>query len=356
MKFRVSLALVCLFTCLPSPHSQAALTIDLDYSLDSNGFFGAAGSAQRASLEAARDVYQNLISQSFNAITPGTVYNAGTVLEFQDSWSANFSHPGTGNSHSITDLSLGSDTIRIFVGGRDLGGNTLGQAGRGGFGASGIGTFVQSISRGDSGASFGLWGGAATFDTATNWNFDVANGPGAAESDFFSVAIHEFGHVLGLGASSDAWDDHWTPGVDGGADSSPGTEGQFDGAAALAAYNADNGLNAAFVPTVAAMVDDPGTLGINEEDLTNRHFADGTLSYIYGTTTLQEVALDPNITVGTRKLLTNVDVAALSDLGWTINATAVPEPSGVLLLAVGALTIGIRRRSRAGSAAVALVG
>ncbi|HMP05649.1 MAG TPA: dockerin type I domain-containing protein, partial [Lacipirellulaceae bacterium] len=37
-----------------------------------------------------------------------------------------------------------------------------------------------------------------------------------------------------------------------------------------------------------------------------------------GTNTVQEAAMDPEITVGTRKLLTSLDAAALADIGWSI--------------------------------------
>ncbi|WP_168566165.1 matrixin family metalloprotease [Crateriforma spongiae] len=313
----------------------AALTIDIDYTFDTNNFFGAAGSAQREAIEAAAGFFENTISQNFAAITPGG----------DNSWDAQFFNPATGGLSTVSNATIAADTIRIYVGGRNLGSSTLGQAGRGGWSASGFAPFFDSINRGDSATQFGLWGGSATFNTTSNWNFSVASGPSAGQNDFYSVALHELGHVLGLSATSDAWDDHWIAGTDSIADANPGTDGQFTGPNALAAYNADNGLSEAFIPTVAARLDNPGTAQ-NEEDLTNRHFARNTMSYIYGTTTLQEIALDPDITVGTRKLFTNVDVAALSDIGWQV--TAVPEPSTWFALAmIGGGACYRRRRQRA---------
>ena len=318
-----------------SSQSQAALTIEIDYTFDTNGFFGAAGSAQRQSIEAAADFFENTISQNFDAITPGG----------SNTWTASIFHPGTGGTQNIVDPTIAADTIRIYVGGRDLGSQTLGRAGRGGIaGGSGSAAFAAAVFRGDSATQYGLWGGSATFtsNAAIDWNFSVASGPSATQADFYSVALHELGHVLGLSANNDAWNDHWAGGTDTTADPNPGTNGQFSGANALAAYNADNGLSESFIPTVAAMLDDPATAMINEEDLTNRHFANGTMSFIYGTNTLQEIAMDPNITDGTRKLFTNVDVAALSDIGWQVSA--VPEPASVLFLAVGFFGLTLRRR------------
>lgn len=324
-----------LSVALTASNATAAITIEFDYSFDANGFFGAQGSEQRAALEAAGSFFEGTISQNFAAITPGGV----------NTWTAQFFNPATGALQSVVDPVIAQDTIRIYVGGRNLGGTTLGQAGRGGFSASGFSSFFDTITRGDSASQFGLWGGAATFNTdpGVNWNFGVSSGPSSGQDDFYSVALHEIGHVLGLSSSNDAWNDHWSAGTDTTADATPGTFGQFTGANALAAYNADNSLSETFVPTVAAMLDDPNTPD-DETDLTNRHFARNAMSFIYGTTTLQEIALDPNITTGTRKLFTNVDVGALADIGWQI--TAVPEPSSLLAMTLIGGCIAIRRRKR----------
>jgi hypothetical protein len=50
------------------------------------------------------------------------------------------------------------------------------------------------------------------------------------------------------------------------------------------------------------------------------HWDEDTMSVVYGTATSQEAAMDPDLTVGTRKKLTDLDVAALTDLGWTVVA------------------------------------
>ena len=65
---------------------------------------------------------------------------------------------------------------------------------------------------------------------------------------------------------------------------------------------------------------------------------------IYGTTTAQETEMDPTIMLGTRKYYTDLDVAALSDLGYTVTA-AVPEPAteaGIIGLVV--LMVAVWRR------------
>lgn len=291
--------------------SQAsAITVSFDYSYDTGNFFS--NVEAKASLEAARDFYTGLIDNSLNSITPGTVYNSGTEFEFSDTWTVDFTNPFTGNATSVNNLTLAADTILIYVGARDLGGSRLGAAGRGGYSSSGIEDFNTSVNRGNSSEQFSLWGGAAAFDSSgTDWHYNHTTDVEAGKTDFYSVALHELGHVFGLNASSDAWNDHWST-------------GGFTGSNALAAYNSDNGLSASSVPTEG----------------TERHFADGTQSFIYGTTTLQEVALDPNNIDGERKLLTNVDVGALQDIGWQV----IPEPSSSSLLALGGITLIMRRK------------
>lgn len=294
---------------LSAPHAHA-ITVSLDYTYDTGNFFSNAEA--KAALEAARDTYVNLIDNSFNAITPGTVYNAGTGSEFSDTWSATFTNPTTGAAESILDMSLAADTIVIYVGARNL--TSLAEAGRGGYSSSGIASFNTSVNRGDSSDNFALWGGSATFDSVgTDWHFNHETAVESGKNDFYSTALHELGHIFGLGANSDAWNDHWV-------------QGEFSGANALAAYNNDNGLSATSVAT--------------SSETGNRHFAMGVQSYIYGTTTLQEVSLDPDLTVGTRKLLTNVDVGALEDIGWQI----IPEPSSTSLLSLAGLSLILRRK------------
>jgi hypothetical protein len=51
------------------------------------------------------------------------------------------------------------------------------------------------------------------------------------------------------------------------------------------------------------------------------------MSTIYGTATPQEAAMDPDVLNGTRKFFTNLDGAALKDIGWELIAPPV-SPTG----------------------------
>ena len=77
-------------------------------------------------------------------------------------------------------------------------------------------------------------------------------------------------------------------------------------------------------------------------DALSDHRADGTSSNVYGGGGSQEAAFDPSPLAGTRKELTDLDVAGLSDIGWEI--ASVPEPSSGLFALMGPGLLFFRRR------------
>ena len=130
------------------------------------------------------------------------------------SWSALFFQPTTGQSIFVPDLVVPEDVIIVYVGARELGGSTAGSAG---FGVAGISNGSDAWKarlrgRGSAGAAildesdrtdFSLWGGSIAFDTPRTWNFSqTGNGTG---TEFITVALHEMGHVLGIGTAP-TWD------------------------------------------------------------------------------------------------------------------------------------------------------
>jgi len=290
-----------------------AISIVFDYTYDTNGFFTSHPTA-KTDLNSVAQFFNANLTDSFSAITPGGV----------NSWSADFFDPATGLDTSFTNLSLAAGEIRIFVGGATLDTGVLGEGGPGGYTIfSGTTSFQKTVAaRGQTGAQaatptdFGPWGGAISFSLNATWYFD--SDPSTNESfssnasDFYSVALHETGHVLGIGLAP-SWD----------AKLSGAT---FTGAASMAIYG-----NA--VPTTS----------------TGGHWANGTMSTIYGTNTTQEAAMDPTITGGTRKLFTTLDMAGLQDIGWTL--APVPEPATAALLLgpiILLLATGPRRALRCG--------
>lgn len=197
MKTRLLLALA-----LTQP--LAALTIRIDYTYDTTNFFDT--QAKRDAVEAVAKFYGDLIQDNLLRID---------AAEFPGcSWTANPRHPATGATLSISNLVVPEDTIIVYVGARDLGGSTLGLAGPGGWGGSSVnaGWFPLLRGRGNAGAAysnaslntdFALWGGSMAFDIDTTWNFSQTRN--LAGVDFIKIALHEMGHVLGIG-TADSWD------------------------------------------------------------------------------------------------------------------------------------------------------
>ncbi len=311
--FIMALAAVCL-----SGKALGAITISIDYSLDSNGFFSDGdGAAKKAALEAARDVLEGIMSDSIAAITPGGA----------NTWNATGYHPGTGASGTLaTDLSVAADTLIIYAGGRALSGSNLAQGGPGGWSGSGTVGFVDNLyNRGESGITngsavelgtqtdFAPWGGTITFDNDdVAWHYDHTTSVDAGKYDFYSAALHELVHAIGFGTSN-SWDDLVSSGTFTGSQSNTS-----NGGSNVSLYSADGGT-------------------------TYGHWASGTTSVRLSDGASQETAMDPDVTAGTRKYLTNLDAMGLADIGWQLNITAVPEPStwalmsGIALLGFGAV-------------------
>jgi len=253
--------------------SAQAVTIALDYSYDALNFFDT--QAKKDRLQAAADLIAFRLLDDLNAITP-----AGA-----NTWTSKFVNPATGTEQQISNPAIPANTLRIYAGGRNLGASTLGQGGPGAYSASGNQAWLTTVStrgegdtQGADAVEFGPWGGSLSFtnNAAVNWNFD-ASPPPAGQFDFFSTALHELGHLLGFG-TSDSWDRL----VSGGT---------FNGAASVAEY--DGGGSPPLGPD-------------------NSHWLNGT------TDGGRETAMDPSIGNGLRKPFTELDYAALSDIGWSI--------------------------------------
>lgn len=270
------IAMLSLGAVIARAERADAIFFHFDYTYDTNSFFNT--QTKKDLLELTVASYFTPFTDNLTAIHPGP-----SGFGFDNTWTAKFTNPATGLEQSIADLVVPENTLIVYAGGRDLSGSTLGMGGPGGFSASGTSTFVDTVkARGQSGAlastptDFGRWGGSITFDTNATWNF-TSNSPSGGQNDFLSVAIHEMAHLLGLG-SAPSWDTY----VSGG---------QFTGTNSVASYGGN-------VPLYSG----------------NSHWAEGTISTVNGLS--QEAAMDPSITVGTRKLFTELDYAGLADVGW----------------------------------------
>jgi len=330
----------------------SALIIQLDYTYDQadgGNFFGTHPAA-KASLEQAAADLSAAITSSLTAVNQNTFTGSSGGSTATIDWDLFFSNPVTGADVTIDTFTLAANTVRIYVGMQKLTGSTLGQGGPA-FGAIGLGSTGGSpanamniaeaasntaFSRGGSGptlitysgsfaggysVSHGALAGTLWFDNDTDnngtidsesildnfWHFELSPSIEFNQNDFYSVALHEMLHALGMGTS-----ETWTS-------LHSGTTWLGSQAKAL---NGGSGTN----------------LLASDGD----HLRSGLMSQRLSDGTMQEVVMDPSITTGTRKSLTQMDLAFLRDIGYT----TVPEPSVAALLAVAVLGLSGRRKNR----------
>lgn len=290
----LGLATALLFT---ASQNVMAFNITFDYSLDDGGFF--ASQERKDVLNAAGNYWGSRITSNFNAAlsTPGG-----------SSYDARFGNPSRifvdaqgdllAEFHTESNLSVQENEYKIFVGADHLPSPTVAFASFGkqnNLTINGDENYQENVmSRGHTG--FSSWGGWMSFDddADTNWYFDddvSTDDVPDDQIDFYSFALHELGHTLGLGGS-DEWNENIlnTPGGD--------------------IFIGDNLLDTNGLPV----------------EVDGSHFIAGTDSIM--------VAV---IESGDRKLPTNIDFAALRDIGWEASASPVPVPTAVWLFGTGLL-------------------
>ncbi|MEZ5329770.1 MAG: matrixin family metalloprotease [Verrucomicrobiales bacterium] len=325
-----------------------AMSILVDYTYDTNNFFDT--QEKKDALEAATNRYSQVITSSLTAVTPA---GNGTTPA---GWRIGFNHPATGIFYEVsTAASAGSDPVNFAPPANEYGfgglaadtwilyagGRNLLSAGEGGTG-TGSNFFatvddpngpyhrgvISTATPGDTFQDLAAWGGSIAFDTAgTTWHFDHTTAAPTGTTDFYTIALHEVGHALGLSLSHNQWKDNVTGST-------------FTGSSALAAYNADNGTSLTGLEMVSS-----GDPHWKEDTYDSYIFSEANPNLVgtVGTGVLQDMLMEPSadFTATVRRLeLTNVDVAALQDLGWSV----VPEPSTSFLLGAGTLGLGLLRR------------
>ncbi len=216
-----------------------------------------------------------------------------------------------GFQNAENNVSIPANDFIVFVGARDLPSGLLGLGGPGGYSwqSNRVGNFTGSElayidqtntqfesaveTRGET-TGFARWGGSISVDSNANWHFNQTTTPAGSEFDFYSVVLHELAHTLGFGASQE-WQDLVS-----------GTT--FVGAQAKAQYAQSGG-----VPLAPPEGTDPA--GHWKSTISK--------STVYGGSTAQTPLMVPALLSGEPRRLTNLDAAALVDLGWEI---ALPQP------------------------------
>lgn len=285
--------------------ARAQVVIQFDYSRSTGTFFD--DPEKRAVLQAAADSITGRLGDSLGAIVPHGA----------NSWSIKLNDPASpGSQWSVSNPDIASNTLVVYVGASTMDSTLLGQGGPGGWNASGFLSWFDAISRrGQSGQTqnpvsglptatdFAPWGGSIVFNSSANW-YSSMDAAGLAYQksayDLYSVAVHELGHVFGIGTS-----DSWKNKVDGD---------YFTGTGSVSLYQGNVPLN-------------------DGAD----HWASGTTSYVGSTGASQMVSMAPSLAGGVREYFTELDFQALNDIGWQVSS--VPEPAGCAAVAAMALVV-----------------
>lgn len=255
-----------------------AITLAFDFTLDmrangGSGFFEDNPGARTVLAKVGQEMGAR-VSASLAAITP----SGG------NSWTAGFYNPNTGQQFTVQNLSVAANTLIVYVGGRAMPGGEAAQGGSGGYGWSGSAAWGSTVAtRGWSG--FAPWGGSLAFDTTETWYFGTGtSGLTSANTDFYSVATHELGHLLGIGTAT-----QWFSKVQ---------NGTFTGANSVATYG--------------------GAVPVSSD---SAHWANNTT---YGGA---PAAMAPVLQHGQRHTWTALDQAALLDVGWGAVSPVSPPPT-----------------------------
>jgi len=358
MRYNLTL-LLCLSvtSSLCALRTASAVDIDLDYSHDA---YFAANATAKAAVEAAAADISAAITSSLAPIDvlDDTIVGTNGVTSVTFDWHFTYKNPTTGAAETYNPTTTAQDTVTIYVGVQNLTGSTLGQGGPGGAGINLAGGGLESewvgamaaaeaqsnavYGRGggptignmsgnatlggttafyslDYGSSIGnLWFDVDSDDNGSQddaatleayWHFDHTTPVVGGKNDLYSVALHELLHSLGIG-TADSWE-------------------------ALVAGTTWNG------PEAQALNGGSGTDLVHTD---GAHLAEGLTSPRLSDGVTQEVVMDPSITVGTRKQLTQMDLAFLRDIGFQ----TVPEPSTFVLALTGLVGLAalLRRRRR----------
>ncbi len=167
--------------------------IQYDYRFDTNNFF--ADPARKSVLEEAANIWENYIQNDFPTVPAGTSFT--------------LQNPQTGNRETVS-LNNSVDDLVIFVGAQNI---PLSQKALAFAGYDGTDTSDITLRNRLSGSNFEPWAGTITFNSSptfldgipTSWFFDLtpetSNDIPTNSVDFLSTALHEIGHILGIGTA-----------------------------------------------------------------------------------------------------------------------------------------------------------
>ncbi len=287
--------------CLPSSLLLAELKMTIDYSLDRSGFFSDHhGEEKKAALEAAAQAWGAFIVDSLGPVVP---------LEGASYYDIHGFDPETAEWVPLErNPFIARNTLRIYVGARFLPGALLGLGGPGGYSMSynrgNILQVTQNLNRGQSGITepnrptrlaeptdVAPWGGTISFSMDSDFHWDHTQPVASGKPDFYSVCLHELGHVLGVG-----------------------TSGSWERLVATGSYSGQHVLNYAADQGAGSNGTDRGPLSLGG-------WAEFPLAGKQGA---NELVMDTSSTYGFREDFTVLDLMVLKDMGWEVITTSNP--------------------------------
>jgi len=311
------------------------LTIKVDYRFDSSGFFN--NPQARAAIEAVAARWSRIIDQPLAAVNsvddnldrrfalkdPST----GKLIQISSAAGADtdflVSSGAPRADQYWNGIEVEGDTYLLFVGARNLA--PLALAGPMGGGTNFDPVFEEVdglLNRGFNPdpkfGSLNVLGGVVAFDTGTDWHFNPLEVPGDGKIDFYSIALHEVGHCFGIGSTEVV---EWDALI---------TDWRYLGVNAVSAYQADNGLGAMSLP-IAGIIHGRPDYHWKDGEIESMIFPYGDPNYLstVGPGVLQEVLMSATVEFTDqvrRKEITNVEVGALKDLGWSVIDSDPPPP------------------------------
>ena len=311
-----------------------AFDIQLDYSLDSSGFFNEP--ERRAALREVADFLQDILVDEFAEVDASKFTDvAGT------NWQYSINDPITNAElRTFTNTVVPANTVIIYAFGTDLGPPATSSAGRGG--APGFNFFGSQAwfdrvrGRGEIGATAGNPNirtdhapkvGFVTFNTQRQFNFDLTENKEHLE--FGPLAMHELLHALGVGTSP-PWRNLAATGVFLGKNAVQ----EFGGPVPLDR----NGIH--WREDGDCVVGNTGFNAANPNNILSTTF--GSFGQRHGVD--QIAMMDPNFCDNRSHMpvITALDIAALQDIGYRVAIPAISRTlqTGVRVPRPAAGTVG----------------
>lgn len=260
-------------------NAEGSFYFEFDYSYDSEGYFDVP--ERRLALETAGRLLERY-TDDLAAIEPTEA----------NTWTAFFAKPDGSGQIFFPSIDVPENVVRVYAAGRPLPGR-LAQAIEMGAVGAGDSDWIDLVdSRGQSGvldaepSDFATLGGSISFNSdfeEFDWHFGLETTElNANEFDFLTIAMHELLHLMGFGVA-------------------PSFAAQVNG-------------NGQFIGEAAIAVGSPTNENL-QLDSVEAHWESGTHGIWAGVS--QEALLAPGIYPGRRTFPSDLDLAAMADVGWT---------------------------------------